>query len=43
MNQQQHQHQHKNMVIKELDSIENEKFFIFLYNLIKSFRKEWGI
>ena len=29
-------------IIKELETIKEEKFMAFLYNLIRSFKKEWG-
>lgn len=33
---------YKAEILKMLEKIENERFFEFLYNLINSFKKEWG-
>lgn len=33
---------YKSELISIINNIESEKFLLFLYNLINSFKKEWG-
>ena len=34
---------YKEKITKEINTIENDKFLEFFYNLLLSFKKKWGI
>ena len=34
---------YKHEILELIDTIDNKAFLIFLYNLINSFKKKWGV